>query len=494
MSDARKILVTGASGYVGGRLVTALLADNAKVRVFVRDANKAASHTWAGDVEISVGNASDYQSTLNALTGVHTAFYLLHSINLGPNFDEIEAAMARNFAKAAQVAGVSQIIYLGGINNDAKTSKHLTSRANTGKELATTTVPVMELRAGIIIGSGSASFEMLRHLTHRLPVMTTPKWVSNKTHPIAIRDVLWYLRNAAKLEKPVAGIFDIGGPEILSYADMMQKFAKISGLRKRWIIKVPVLTPKLSSLWIGFVTPVPTGLARPLVGSLISEVVADPNKSINHLIPLPQEGLIDVAGAINLALTNISSNTVSTRWSDASIQIAPWQKAQSDPDWAGETLYKDTRIKITDASIASLWSSIEKIGGDNGWYGSDLLWYLRGVLDRMIGGVGLRRGRRDPLHLRVGDSLDFWRVESLEPEQSLKLYAEMILPGKAWLEFKINKLPNGKSQVIQEASYLPRGLGGQLYWFAILPFHGLVFPTMIRNIIRSANRKDYAAR
>ena len=494
MSDARKILVTGASGYVGGRLVTALLADNAKVRVFVRDANKAASHTWAGDVEISVGNASDYQSTLNALTGVHTAFYLLHSINLGPNFDEIESAMARNFAKAAQVAGVSQIIYLGGINNDAKTSKHLTSRANTGKELATTTVPVMELRAGIIIGSGSASFEMLRHLTHRLPVMTTPKWVSNKTHPIAIRDVLWYLRNAAKLEKPVAGIFDIGGPEILSYADMMQKFAKISGLRKRWIIKVPVLTPKLSSLWIGFVTPVPTGLARPLVGSLISEVVADPDKSINHLIPLPQEGLIDVAGAINLALTNISSNTVSTRWSDASIQIAPWQKAQSDPDWAGETLYKDTRIKITDASIASLWSSIEKIGGDNGWYGSDLLWYLRGVLDRMIGGVGLRRGRRDPLHLRVGDSLDFWRVESLEPEQSLKLYAEMILPGKAWLEFKINKLPNGKSQVIQEASYLPRGLGGQLYWFAILPFHGSVFPTMIRNIIRSANRKDYAAR
>ena len=494
MSDARKILVTGASGYVGGRLVTALLADNAKVRVFVRDANKAASHTWAGSVEISVGNASDYQSTLDALTGVHTAFYLLHSINLGPKFDEIESAMARNFAKAAQVAGVSQIIYLGGINNDAKTSKHLTSRANTGKELASTTVPVIELRAGIIIGSGSASFEMLRHLTHRLPVMTTPKWVSNKTHPIAIRDVLWYLRNAAKLEKPVAGIFDIGGPEILSYADMMQKFAKISGLRKRWIIKVPVLTPKLSSLWIGFVTPVPTGLARPLVGSLISEVVADPNKSINHLIPLPQEGLIDVAGAINLALTNISSNTVSTRWSDASIQIAPWQKAQSDPDWAGETLYKDTRIKITDASIASLWSSIEKIGGDNGWYGSDLLWYLRGVLDRMIGGVGLRRGRRDPLHLRIGDSLDFWRVESLEPEKSLKLYAEMILPGKAWLEFKINKLPNGKSQVIQEASYLPRGLGGQLYWFAILPFHGLVFPTMIRNIIRSANRKDYAAR
>jgi len=494
MSDERKILVTGASGYVGGRLVTSLLADNAKVRVFVRDANKAASHIWAKDIEIAVGNASDYQSTLKALAGVHTAFYLLHSINLGPNFDEIESAMARNFAKAAQECGVKQIIYLGGINNDSKTSKHLQSRANTGKELATTTVPVMELRAGIIIGSGSASFEMLRHLTHRLPVMTTPKWVSNKTHPIAIRDVLWYLRNAAKLEKPVAGIFDIGGPEILSYADMMQKFAKLSGLRKRWIIKVPVLSPKLSSLWIGFVTPVPTSLARPLVGSLISEVVADPKKSINHLIPPPPEGLIDVEGAINLALTNVSSNTVSTRWSDATLPTAPWQKAQSDPEWAGETLYKDSKSRVTDASMESLWQAIEEIGGEHGWYGADFLWYLRGVLDRMIGGVGLRRGRRDPNHLRVGDSLDFWRVESLETGKSLKLYAEMILPGKAWLEFRIKKLPNGQSEVTQEASYTPRGLGGQLYWFAVLPFHTLVFPTMIRNLIRSANRKDYAAR
>ena len=492
MSQARKILVTGASGYVGGRLVTALLADGADVRVFVRDANKAQSHSWANQVEIATGNASDFQSTKDALTGVHTAYYLLHSINLGPNFDEIESAMARNFAKAAQSCGVSQIVYLGGINNDEKTSKHLTSRANTGKELATTSVPVLELRAGIIIGSGSASFEMLRHLTHRLPVMTTPKWVSNKTHPIAIRDVLWYLRNCAKLEKPVGGVFDIGGPEVLTYADMMQKFAKLSGLRKRLIIKVPVLTPKLSSLWIGFVTPVPTSLARPLVGSLISEVVADPKKSIDKLIPKPAEGLIDVDGAVTLALSNVSSNTVSTRWSDATLPTAPWQKAQSDPEWAGEMLLKDKKVRTTDASIKSLWAAIEEIGGDNGWYGADFLWYLRGVLDRMIGGVGLRRGRRDPVHLRVGDSLDFWRVESLVPEQSLKLYAEMILPGKAWLEFRISKLANGQSEVVQEASFSPRGLGGQLYWYAVLPLHTFVFPTMIRNLIRSANRKDYA--
>jgi len=493
MSDGRKILVTGASGYVGGRLVSSLLEDNAQVRVFVRDANKAQSHSWASKVEIAVGNASDYQSTVKALTGIHTAFYLLHSINSGTNFDKIESDMARSFAKAAQEANVKQIIYLGGINNDAKTSKHLKSRANTGKELATTDVAVLELRAGIIIGSGSASFEMLRHLTHRLPIMTTPKWVMNRTHPIAIRDVLWYLKNAAKLEKPVSAVFDIGGPEVLTYADMMQKFAKLSGLRKRLIVKVPVLTPNLSSLWIGFVTPVPTSLARPLVGSLISEVVADPAKSIDKLIPPPPEGLIDVENAINLALTKVSTNSVDTHWSDATIPAAPWQKAQSDPDWAGEALYKDTRERITDASIESLWKAIEEIGGDNGWYGADFLWYLRGLMDRMIGGVGLRRGRRDPIHLRVGDSLDFWRVESLVPEKSLKLYAEMIIPGKAWLEFRIRKMPNGKSEVIQEATYSPRGLGGQLYWFAVMPLHIFVFPTMIRNLIRSANRKDYAA-
>ena len=489
----RKILVTGASGYVGGRLVRSLLEKKLDVRVFVRDRNKIARQPWESHVEITVGNASDFDATRKALTGIHTAYYLLHSINYSTRFDEIEAQMARTFAKAAQASGVQQIIYLGGIANDQKRSKHLESRANTGRELASGTVPVMEIRAGIIIGSGSASFEMLRHLTHRLPIMTTPKWISNRTHPIAIRDILYYLSEAGKLKKPVSGIFDVGGPEVISYEEMMQIFAKLSGLRRRIIIKVPVLTPKLSSLWIGLVTPVPTTLARPLVGSLISEVVADPAKSLDAIIPPPPEGLLPLKQAIEFALSKTSGNEIETRWSDATGPTAPWQKAQSDPTWAGETLYFDKRELITDASQKSVWEAIERIGGDTGWYGTGLLWWLRGLVDRLLGGVGLRRGRRDPEHLRTGDAVDFWRVENLVPGEELKLYAEMILPGKAWLEFKIEEMSDGHLRLIQQATFQPRGLGGQLYWFMVAPFHFLVFPTMLKNLIKSAKVHDARA-
>ena len=491
MAQARRVLVTGASGYVGGRLVRALLADGLDVRVLVRDARKIQDLSWSTQVEVVQGNAMNLDDVRAALKGVHTAFYLLHSIGVGPDFDAIEEKMAKIFADAAEQAEISQIVYLGGIANDKKMSKHLSSRAHTGEVLASGKVPVMELRAGIIIGSGSASFEMLRHLTHRLPIMTTPKWVSNRTHPIAIRDVLWYLTHAAELEKPVSGIFDIGGAEVLSYAEMMQKFAKLSGLRKRIIIRVPVLSPRLSSLWIGLVTPVPTQLARPLVGSLINEVVADPNKSIDSLIPRPPQGLIDVSTAIELALTRTNENQVETRWSDATAPTAPWQKAQGDPSWAGESMYFDRRETLADAPLEKIWESIEEIGGERGWYGADFLWYLRGLLDRLVGGVGLRRGRRDPKTLRVGESLDFWRVEAIEKsgdERKLRLYAEMILPGKAWLEFRIKRVGD-KTEIIQEASFAPRGLGGQIYWYVILPFHAFVFPTMLRNIVRSGRRK-----
>lgn len=481
----RKVLVTGATGYVGGRLVRSLLERGIAVRVLVRDEKKVKEHPWSSEVEIVVGNANNYESLLKALEGIHTAFYLLHSINSSIKFDLAEKEMAANFANAAKSANISQIIYLGGIANDVKKSRHLKSRTETGIELAKHGVPVMEIRAGIIIGSGSASFEMLRHLTHRLPIMTTPKWVKNRTQPIAIRDVLYYLSECAVLTKPIAGIFDIGGPEVLSYEDMMQKFAKISGLRKRIIIKIPVLTPSLSSLWIGFVTPVPTTLARPLVESLICEVVVDPSKETSKLIPNPKTGLLDVSKAIELALEKVSSNEIETRWSDAKAPTAPWQIAQGDPDWAGATEFRDVRKRFTDAKSEVVWNCIERIGGVNGWYGSGWLWYLRGLLDRIFGGVGLRRGRRDPLKLKVGDSLDFWRVEGYEEGKSLRLYAEMILPGKAWLEFQIVQIGQ-KVQVIQTARFQPRGLGGQLYWRLVAPFHVLLFPRMLKNICKSA--------
>ena len=484
----KRVLVTGATGYVGGRLVRTLLEKGYQVRVFVRDEKKVLQYSWANSVEILVGNVTDFESTKRALIGIDTAFYLLHSINSSTKFDQIEKEMAATFGRAASDAKIKQIVYLGGIANDSKTSRHLQSRTDTGIELASYGVPVLELRAGIIIGSGSASFEMLRHLTHRLPIMTTPKWVKNRTQPIAIRDVLYYLSSSVELKNPASGIYDIGGPEVVSYEIMMQKFAALAGLRKRIVIKVPVLTPSLSSLWIGFVTPVPTTLARPLVESLISEVVVDPNKSIDKLIPKPEAGLTPINTAIELALEMVSNNLIETRWSDATAPTAPWQKAQGDPSWAGATEFRDIRVRTTEAPLINVWKCIERIGGENGWYGSDWLWYLRGLLDRIFGGVGLRRGRRDPFKLRVGDSLDFWRVEDYEEGKRLRLYAEMILPGKAWLEFTLVE-EGGVVKATQVATFQPRGLGGQMYWRAIAPFHWLLFPTMLKNICKTAERE-----
>ena len=495
-SENRRVLVTGASGYVGSRLVTSLLEQGSQVRVLVRDRSKIVGLPWYSQVEVSVGSATKMDEISSALVGVHTAFYLLHSIGAGGRFDQVEEAMALTFGQAAQTAQVSQIIYLGGIANDASQSQHLASRANTGASLAKFSVPVLELRAGIIIGSGSASFEMIRHMTHRLPVMITPKWVSNRTQPIAIRDVLYYLDEVAKLKESRSGIFDIGGPDVMTYAQLMKTFARVSKLRRRIIIKVPFLSVWLSSLWIGLVTPVPVALARPLVGSLINEAVMDQKKSISLLIPPPPSGLISVERAFELALSKVARNEVASRWSDADAIMPPWQKTQSDPSWAGDAEYHDKRIVYTQASLNSLWQSVEEIGGERGWYGADFLWWSRGLIDRLIGGVGLRRGRRDPHVLRQGESLDFWRVENLQSHQVLTLYAEMILPGKAWLEFSVAEVVHeGKPMrsLSQLATFQPKGVGGHLYWSLVAPFHKFVFPTMAKNIIKEAIRKDAVA-
>ena len=503
--EGKRVLVTGASGYVGSRLVTSLLDQGFSVRVLVRDQSKIVGLPWFSNVEIAVGNASEKADLTKALADIHTAYYLLHSIGAGSRFDQVEETMALTFAEAASTSGVAQIIYLGGIANaglsgdqtpNSHQSQHLASRANTGASLAKYGVPVLELRAGIIIGSGSASFEMVRHMTHRLPIMITPKWVSNRTQPIAIRDVLYYLTSVAHLDEPKSGIFDIGGPDILSYSDLMKRFAGVSKLRPRIIIKVPFLSVWLSSLWIGLVTPVPVALARPLVGSLINEAVVDQKKSISTLIPPPPHGLISVDQAFELELSKVAQNEVASRWSDANAIMPPWQKTQSDPDWAGDAEYHDERVVFTDASLDSLWRSIEEIGGTRGWYGSDFLWWLRGLLDRLIGGVGLRRGRRDPQYLRQGESLDFWRVENLQRGHQLTLYAEMILPGKAWLQFTVEEVKqDGKSvrRVEQLATFQPKGVGGHLYWGLVSPFHKFVFPTMVKNLVKEAVRKDQQA-
>jgi len=484
---SKRVLVTGATGYVGGRLVTELLKHGYRVRVLARGADRIATHSWINQVEVVDGDAQSEEVLRTALAGVDIAYYLLHALMSASNFEEEEQSVAKLFGTVARESGVERIVYLGGLAPaHQKLSPHLQSRVDTGQILQASGVPTIELRAGVVIGSGSASFEMLRYLTERLPAMITPKWVNTKIQPIAIRDVLHYLVGAAKIDRSISGSFDIGGPDIYSYRQMMQEYAKAAGLRKRIIIPVPVLTPTLSAGWVGFVTPVPVTLASRLVESLKNEVICR-NDEIRRLIPDPEGGLTPFSRAVELALTRIKEADVPTRWSDAQTPGAPSQPLPTDPHWAGGTLYRDTRIVKSDVPIEYVWRAIEGIGGEHGYYSATWAWYLRGLLDRLIGGVGLRRGRRDPEKLHVGDALDFWRVEKVEAPLLLRLRAEMKLPGLAWLEFNLST-ENGKTVLHQQATFAPRGLFGHIYWWAIAIFHVFVFPGMAHGAIKRAKK------
>ncbi|MET8013092.1 SDR family oxidoreductase [Streptomyces sp. NPDC005271] len=484
-----RCLVTGASGYIGGRLVPELLAAGHQVRCVARSPGKLRDHPWAGRVEIVRGDVTDEESLGAAMEGVEVAYYLVHALGTGPDFEETDRRAATIFGERARVAGVRRIVYLGGLApagvDERELSPHLRSRAEVGRVLLDSGVPTAVLRAGVIIGSGSASFEMLRYLTERLPLMVTPRWVRTRTQPIAVRDVLRLLVGCAGLPDDVHRTFDIGGPDILTYRDMMRRYAAIAGLRGRLIAPVPVLSPGLSSLWVGLVTPVPNGIARPLVESLRHEVVCA-ERDIAACVPDPPGGPLGIDQALELALRRIRDADVATRWSSAATPGAPSDPLPTDPDWAGGSLYTDRRERAVAASPADVWRVVEGIGGENGWYSLPLAWALRGWIDTLVGGVGLRRGRRDAVRLRVGDSLDFWRVEEVLPPRLLRLRAEMRLPGLAWLEMRVDRDAEGRTVYRQRALFHPRGLAGQIYWWGVSPFHALVFGGMARNIAAKA--------
>ena len=478
--DKDTVLVTGATGYIGGRLVPRLLATGRRVRCLVRDPGKFEGRDWTGHpaLELVRGDAGDAASLDRALRGCSAAYYLIHSmVAAGEDYQQRDRELAHAFGAAAARAGLAQIVYLGGLGETGPgLSRHLNSRHEVADALASGPVPVTVLRAAMIIGSGSASFEILRYLVERLPVMITPRWVTTDAQPIAVRDALHYL--VACLDTPATRgqTLDIGGPDVLSYRETMRLMAAARGLPRRLILPVPVLTPRLSSLWIHLVTPADHRIARPLAEGLRNRVVCRDDRA-QQLMPAP---LLTVDEAIRAALGNSEAGDPETSWLDAG-------PLPGDPDWTGGTVYLDERDRLVQASPEAVYAVITRIGGPGGWYAAQWLWRVRGLLDRLLGGPGLSRGRRHPDRLAYGDVLDFWRVTGLEPGRSVALRAEMRLPGEASLEFRLEDGPTPGTCVLrQQARFKPRGLLGLLYWWAVTPFHGPVFRGMVAAIARRA--------
>lgn len=476
------VFVTGATGYIGGRLVPLLLEAGYRVRCLARDPRKLASRAWSEDenVEIVEGDVGGEDLAVR-MSGCGPAYYLVHSMmTSGGEYAEEDCRLAENFARAAGEAGCERILYLGGLGETgAGLSQHLQSRRDVEAALESGQVPVTTFRAAMIIGTGSASFEILRYLVERLPIMITPRWVRTECQPIGVRNVLQYLISALAEPRTVGQTLDIGGPEVLSYQQIMQIMAESLGLRRRLIIPVPVLTPKLSSLWIHLVTPLSQRIARPLAEGLRNRVVCRDDRALD-LMPQP---LFDVRQAIEASLGVLQAGGVETSWSDAGA-------IPGDPDWAGGTTFTDERSTSVAAARRFTFRAVCRVGGTHGWHTANFLWRVRGWIDRLFGGPGLRRGRRNAETLAFGDAVDFWRVSGYEPGSRLELRAEMKVPGVATLEFKVEPDAEDpdRSRLTQTARFLPTGLAGILYWYAVMPFHGFVFRGMLAGIARTAER------
>lgn len=476
------VLVTGATGYIGGRLVPALLEAGHAVRCLVRTPSKLAGVEWADRVTVIRGDISEAASVEEAMDGCSAAYFLVHSMGGDDDFAEQDRRHADVFANAAgRTETMRQLVYLGGLGDDSDDlSPHLASRHEVGQILASGPVPVTELRAAVIIGSGSASFEMLRNLVEVLPVMVTPRWVDTRVQPIAIRDILHALTSVIERADTRGQVIEVGGSDVLTYREMMHAYADVAGLRKRIIVPVPVLSPSLSSHWVGFVTPLPQDLAAPLVESLVNEVIVR-NETIDLFADSTR---LSFRESVELALRRIEDLAVHTRWSDASLPgTTPADPLPSDPDWSGGTVLTDEQsVTADDVDPSAVFAVLTGIGGARGWFAADTLWSIRGLADQLVGGPGMRRGRRDPDRLRAGDALDFWRVEAIVAPSLLLLRAEMRLPGEAWLEWKVEPV-NGGCRLGQRAIFAPRGLFGRLYWYVMAPFHRLIFARLAAEIV-----------
>ena len=481
INDKDLILVTGATGYIGGRLVPRLLEAGYRVRVLARDASRLEDRPWVGQVEVSEGDVLKPETLENAMYGVSAAYYLIHSMMDTSDFEQRDLAAAQNFWQAAKVNGVKRILYLGGLGDpDADLSQHLSSRQHTGDVLRQSGIPITEFRAAVIVGSGSVSFEMIRYLTERLPVMICPQWVYTRVQPIGIRNVMEYLVAALNTPESAGKIIEIGGSDVLTYGDMMLDYAQVRGLR-RYLIPVPVLTPRLSSHWVHWMTPIPAQIARPLIDGLQNEVVVRDELAKKMF---PQIQPLDYKTSVQLALDRLEASQIESSWSDALVSSQGDQPTVELKNSEGMII--ERRIYLTDAPPEAIFEAFTSIGGERGWPYMNWIWHLRGLLDRLVGGVGFRRGRRHSSNLRVGDALDFWRVEAIEEPRLLRLRAEMKLPGLAWLQFDVEPVKKYGTLFVQTAYFAPKGLVGFLYWYVLYPLHSLVFSGMIAAIAGQA--------